>query len=80
MKAPAKRSSARQAEAKFRISQIDHPSGSAPPFEQHQMKPGWDKNPSRMVERKYIEEMVKYLEEDPLVYENLLVLRFVYKE
>ena len=42
--------------------------------------PGWDKNPVRSVEREYIEAMVKYLMDDPLVYDDLLVLRFVYKE
>ena len=81
MKAPAKtRTSLRQAEARIRISQIDNPSDSAPPFEETPTMPGWDKNPSRSVEREYIEAMVEHLRDDPLVYDDLLVLRFVYKE
>jgi hypothetical protein len=81
MKAPAKiRISARQAAAKFRINQIDNPSGLAPPFEGTQMMPGWDKNLSRSVELEYIEALVTYLQDDPPVYDELLVLRFVYKE
>ena len=81
MKAPAKiRTSARQAAARTRIGQIDHPAGSAPPFEGPPMAPKWVWNPSRAQERTYIEAMVQYLQEDPLVYNDILILRFVYKE
>ena len=76
--APAKiRTSARQAAAKFRIRQIDDPPGLAPSFEETQMMPGWGKNPSWSVEREYIEALVMYLQDDPLVCDDLLVLRAV---
>ena len=71
------RTSARQAAARQRIQQTDSPAGSAPPFET--MAPGWIFNPGRSDERRMLEVMIEYLQDDP----NLMdaeILCFVYKE
>jgi hypothetical protein len=75
--------SARQAAAQRRIQHIDTFSGSAPPFENMtdaSDTPGWSMNPRKADERRYLENMIRYLHDDPTVYDNLEILRFIYKE
>ena len=80
MKTGKIRTSARQAAARQRISQIDDPSGSAPPFEQGAKTSGWIINPGRQEERRILETMITHLQDDPSATMDAHVLRFVYKE
>ena len=37
-------------------------------------------NPRKVDERRYLGNMIRYLHDDPTVYDNLEILRFIYKE
>jgi hypothetical protein len=81
MKAPPqKRTSARQAAAKTRLAQIDNPSGAAPPFEPLVSPPGWMVNPVMSQTKQYLEAMIGYLHDDPLLDADPQILRFLLKE
>ena len=81
-----KRTSARQAAAKSRISQIDSPAGSSPPFEQPTPAPAtmppsnWTTNPDRQDERRIVSRMIEHLHDDKDTDDNLEVFRFLCRE
>ena len=77
------RISARQAEAKQRISQIHDPSGAAPPFETTPEMPRqyyWRFNPGKSEEIQLLHDMLQYLHDDPHTPDTMDMLTFMLRE
>ena len=77
------RISARQAEAKQRISQIHDPSGAAPPFETTPAMPRqyyWRFNPGKSEEIQLLHDMLQYLHDDPHTPDTMDMLTFMLRE
>ena len=80
------RTSARQAEAKQRISQIHDPSGSAPPFES--TPPGallnttyyWRFNPGKSEEIQLLHDMLRHIYDDPHTPDTMEMFKFMLRE
>jgi transketolase N-terminal domain/subunit len=82
MKTGGTRTSLRQAEAKARISQIDSPAGSSPPFEPQWVggNNNWASNPDRAEERRIVRRMIAYLHDDQYIDDKIDILRFLCRE
>ena len=82
MKTGKTRTSLRQAEAKSRISQIDSPAGSSPPFEPQSVEcnNNWMTNPDRAEERRIVGRMIEYLSDDQYIDDKIDILRFICRE
>jgi hypothetical protein len=78
------RISARQAEAKQRISQIHDPSGSAPPFESTPPSVHrtyyWRFNPGKSEEIQLLHDMLQHIHDDPHTPDTMEIFMFMLRE